>query len=128
MEHDATPGRRIGDHKQVALRRRRRTNPHLAIGPPLKSRAYPHTHVCYSRDKALPHQALLSDDQKNWVIGSKQRLGPVATTMKSEHWVCEEIDQQFAGYSIYGSIQNIVCVLRTGKCHGVFVNSPLDRR
>jgi len=42
--------------------------------------------VCYSRDKALPHQALLSDDQKNWVIGSKQRLGPVATTMKSEHW------------------------------------------
>ena len=30
----------------------------------------------------------------------KQRLGPVAAAMKFVHWVCEEMDQRFAGYSI----------------------------
>ena len=30
----------------------------------------------------------------------KQRLGPVAAAMKFVHWVCEEMDQRFAGYSV----------------------------
>jgi hypothetical protein len=30
----------------------------------------------------------------------KQRLGAVAPAMKFEHWICEEVDQRFAGYSV----------------------------
>jgi hypothetical protein len=30
----------------------------------------------------------------------KQRFDPVAPAMKFVHWVCEEMDQGFAGYSI----------------------------
>jgi hypothetical protein len=30
----------------------------------------------------------------------KQRFGPVAPAMKFVHWVCEEMDQRFAGYSV----------------------------
>jgi hypothetical protein len=30
----------------------------------------------------------------------KQRFGPVAAAMKFIHWVCEEMDQCFAGYSV----------------------------
>jgi hypothetical protein len=30
----------------------------------------------------------------------KQRFGPVAPAMKFVHWVCEEMDQRFTGYSV----------------------------
>ena len=36
----------------------------------------------------------------SWVSFLKQRLGPVAAAVKFVHWVCEEMDQRFAGYSV----------------------------
>jgi hypothetical protein len=34
----------------------------------------------------------------------KQRFGPVAPAVKFVHWICEEMDQRFAGYSVEPAI------------------------
>ena len=56
-----------------------------------------------------------------------QRLDTVALAMKFVHWVCEEVDQRFAGYSVYPTIQDIIRGPRASKCQKVFVNRNLER-
>ena len=54
-----------------------------------------------SSDEAVSHFALMY-----FTLGSsrmrflKQRLGPVAPAVKLVHWICEEMDQRFASYSV----------------------------
>jgi hypothetical protein len=58
----------------------------------------------------------------------KQRLGgAVAPPMKFVHWVCEEVDQRFAGHSVYHAIQDIVRGPRASECHNAVVIGSLER-
>jgi hypothetical protein len=57
-----------------------------------------HLPICRSPNHTLPsgysHAQHMAD------CSLKQRFGPVAPAMKFVHWVCEEMDQRFAGYSV----------------------------
>jgi hypothetical protein len=54
-----------------------------------------------SSDEAVSHFAFMY-----FTLGSsrvrflKQRFGPVAPAVKLVHWICEEMDQRFASYSV----------------------------